>query len=157
MVEGTDWKRTFRATTLICSAVIAGIFLYAVILEILKSRLAFFTGLARPGQARTLLFIFYGLAVASIVVTRALNRSLMKKKPAESPQTTIQRLSRAAVVTAVAAEIPALLGFVLFLLTGSSKNFYYLLFVSLILEFIFFPRLGTWQEILGEQVPAESG
>jgi F0F1-type ATP synthase membrane subunit c/vacuolar-type H+-ATPase subunit K len=152
----TDLKKSFQTTVLVCSAVFVSLFIYAVIVEILKSRLGFFSGLAPVSETRTLLFVFYGLAIAAVILIRFVNLSLTKKKAADSPQMTLQQLSRAAVITAVVAEIPALLGFVLFLLTGSSKNFYYLLFASLILEFIFFPRLRTWKEILEHQFPGES-
>ncbi len=155
MVDVADWKKVFRTTTLVCGAIIAGIFLYALIVELVKSRMGFFSGLSRPSHARLLVFIFYGLAIVAILLTRILNRSLMKGISGDRPEERTLRLSRAAVITAVVAEIPALLGFVLFLLTGSSRNFYYLLFVSLVLEFIFFPRRRAWQEILEERFPAE--
>jgi uncharacterized membrane protein len=151
-----DLKKSFQTTVLVCGSVFVSLIIYAAIVEILKSRLGFFAGLTRPSETKTLFFVFYGLAIAAVILIRFLNRSLTKEKAARTPQMTLQQLSRAAVITAVLAEIPALLGFVLFLLTGSSRNFYYLLFVSLILEFIFFPRLRTWKEILGEQFPGES-
>jgi hypothetical protein len=47
------------------------------------------------------------------------------------------------------AEI-AVLGFVLFLLTGLSRDFYPLLFVSLFLAFMYFPRLRVWQDLAGQ-------
>ncbi|MDH7511650.1 MAG: hypothetical protein QHH14_01740 [Clostridiales bacterium] len=157
MVEVTDWRKAFRTTTLVCAAIIASLFLYALIVEILRSRLGFFSGLARPSQARPLLFIFYGLAIVAVLLTRILNRSLMKGMESDPLEERILRLSRASVITAVLAELPALVGFVLFLLIGSSRDFYLLWFGSLVLEFIFFPRLRTWQQILGEQLPGESG
>jgi len=152
----TDLKKSFQTTVLVCGAVFISLFIYAAIVEILKSQFGFFAGLVRASETRALFFMFYGLAITAVILIRFLNRSLTKKKAADTPQMTIQRLSRAAVITAVVAEIPALLGFVLSHLTGSRQNFYYLLFVSLILEFIFFPRLKTWKDVLGEHFPGES-
>jgi len=144
----TDWKRVFRTTTFICAAIVASLFVYAAIVEIQKSRLGFFAGLAPPSQAHTLMFVFYGLAIVSVVLARASNRSILKGRETDPPRERILRLSRASVITAVLAEIPALLGLVLFLLTGSSRDFYFLWFGSLAMEFIFFPRSKTWQDLL---------
>jgi len=143
-----EWRKVFRMTTLVCSAIVASIFLYALAVEILKSRLGFFAGLARLSPVRPLLFLFYGLAIAAILATRIVNRQLLRGGHRDLFEEKVSRLSRASIITAVLAELPALLGFVFFLLTGSSRDFYFLWFGSLALEFIFFPRSGAWESWL---------
>jgi hypothetical protein len=48
----------------------------------------------------------------------------------------------------VLAEVPAILGLVMFLIGGSAADFYKLLFASLVLAFIHFPRRSAWEESL---------
>jgi hypothetical protein len=43
------------------------------------------------------------------------------------------------------AEVPAVLGLTLFLLGGYNRDFYYLLLVSLVLAFMYFPRASVWE------------
>ncbi len=148
MDQAPDWKKVFRTTTLVCVAIIGSLFIYAVIVEILKSRLIVFPGLYRIPLDRSLLYAFYGLAILAVVLTRFVNRTLTKGRENERFEERVLRLSRASIVTAVLAEVPALLGFVLFLLSGSSRHFYWLWFCSLVLEFIFFPRLKAWESWL---------
>ncbi|MFW6137276.1 MAG: hypothetical protein ACOC5U_04280, partial [Candidatus Aminicenantaceae bacterium] len=47
--------------------------------------------------------------------------------------------------TAALCEIPALLGLMFFLLTGTSRDFYFLLILSVILFFMYFPKKIQWQ------------
>jgi hypothetical protein len=51
-------------------------------------------------------------------------------------------------VLLVLGEIPAILGLGLFLALGNAVDFYILLFASLALTFIDFPRRAAWEEWL---------
>lgn len=152
MAEIAEWKKVFRTTRLVCAAIIASLFIYALIVEILRSQLVFFAGLARLRRTQPLLFAFYGLGIVAVLVTRLVNRRMMKTNESEPLAERLIQLSRGSIVVAVLAELPALFGFVFFLLTGSSRDFYLLWFASLILEFIFFPRSGTWQSLLDSPI-----
>lgn len=148
-----DLKKAFRMTVLVSGAIIATLFIYAVIVEIIKSELKPFKGLILTSDIHILRYLFYGLAVLVVVLIRILGRTLLKGNRGDVPQIFIQKLSRAAIIISVLAEIPALLGFVLFLLTGASRDFYYLLFISLFLEFMYFPRIKTWEEMIKNTFP----
>jgi len=56
------------------------------------------------------------------------------------------RLITSAVVTAALAEVPAILGLALFMLSGLRGDFYALLALSLALQAVYFPRLDGWRE-----------
>jgi hypothetical protein len=56
---------------------------------------------------------------------------------------------QASVLTSALAEVPALFGLVLFLMSGLNVDFYVLTFVSLVLMFMFFPRYAGWVEWIG--------
>lgn len=48
----------------------------------------------------------------------------------------------------VLSEAPGILGLILFLLGGLNIDFYLLLFASLLLVFMYFPRRSGWEEWL---------
>jgi hypothetical protein len=80
---------------------------------------------------------------------------MLKTFPEESAHQLIARLGRATVMTAALGELPALFGFFLFFLTGFSRDFFILMFVSLFLEFMYFPRLKVWQDAVRERFPQQ--
>jgi len=51
-------------------------------------------------------------------------------------------------VTMILGEIPGILGLGLFLLSGYNIDFYVLVFASLLLVFMYFPRRTAWDEWL---------
>jgi hypothetical protein len=148
-----DLKRTFHMTVLANAAVIASLFILTAVVEIIKSRLKSFQGLFQIPNSQVVRYIFYGLAVLIVISIRVLSRTLVRSHHGDSSGVFIQRLSRAAIFTSSLAEIPALLGFVLFLLIGASRDFYYLLFFSLVLEFMYFPRIKAWEEMIRKTYP----
>jgi len=154
MEPDPDLKRVFRTTIIINGALVASLFLDAFIVELIKFQLKPFPGLLVSGlRHQTLRYLFFGAAVGAVVLVRLAGRALPKMTPGEGLHHIIPRLSRTAVITSALGELPALLGFVLFLLTGFSRDFYVLLFVSLFLEFMYFPRLRAWQDLIRERFP----
>lgn len=49
------------------------------------------------------------------------------------------------------AELVALFGVILFLLTGKPIDFYVFFAVSLLYFWVYFPKCSTWEAILGEE------
>ncbi len=143
-----ELKKPFRVSVLISGAAAATLFIYAVIVEIIKSFLSPYDGLVHASHLQGQRYLLYGTAILVVILIRVLGRTLTKKKSGEILPVFIQKLSRAAIIISVLAESPALLGFVFFLLTGGSRDFYYLLFVSLFLEFMYFPRIRVWEEMI---------
>jgi len=155
MEPTSDLKRVFRTTVIINGALVACLFLYALIVELVRSQLRPFTGLVSGLYFQTLRYPFFGAAVGAVVFVRLVSRTLHKVTPSEDIHHMIPRLSRTAVISSALGELPAVLGFILFLLTGFSRDFYCLLFVSLFLEFMYFPRLQVWQELARERFPQQ--
>lgn len=151
MEPDSSLQRVFRTTVLISGAMVASLFLYALLVELIRTQLKPFPGVLGAGLGHpTLRYAFYAAAVGAVVLVRLAARSALKVRPGEDQRGLVSRLSRASVVTSALAEIPAVLGLVLFLLTGLSRDFYPLLFVSLFLEFMYFPRLRVWQDLAGQ-------
>jgi hypothetical protein len=140
---------------MINSALIAGLFLYALVVELIKSQFKPFAGFLPEVHFQSLRYIFYGAAIAAVVLARISARVMTRAAPEEDIHRFGQRLSRGTIVTATLAELPAGFGFVLFLLAGFSRDFIFLLFVSLFLEFMYFPRYRVWQDLAREKFPKE--
>ncbi|MDH4272073.1 MAG: hypothetical protein OEW18_08865 [Candidatus Aminicenantes bacterium] len=148
-------RRIFRTTSIVNGALIAGLFLDALIVELVRSQFKPFGGFVSGLNWPFLRYVFYGAAVGAVVLTRITAKTLTRADPREDVQYFGHRLSRASIATATVAELPALLGFVLFLLAGSLRDFYFLFFVSLFLEFMYFPRFKAWQDLIREKFPKE--
>ena len=149
-------KAAFRTTVIISATLVASLLVYAVMVEVIKAQMNPFPGFLVPGRgAQNLRYLCYAVSIAAVVLMRLAGKSGLKTVPGEDVRQLIYRLSRATVLTFSLGELPAVFGFVLFLLTGSSKDFYILLFVSLCLQFIYFPRFKVWQTFVRERFPGQ--
>lgn len=149
-----DLKKVFRTTIFVNGAVVASLFLYALMVELIRSQLNPFPGLIVSGvRHQTLRYLFFGAAAGAVILVRLAGRSTQKATPGGDLHHLISRLSRTSVITAALGELPAVLGFVLFLMTGFSRDFYLLLCGSLFLEFMYFPRFRVWQDFVRERFP----
>jgi hypothetical protein len=83
-----------------------------------------------------------------VILIRVLRHILLKRSAGDDRKTALHRLERATLVTLVLAEVPGLLGLVLFLIGGLNIDFYFLLFASLLLVFMYFPRRPGWEDWL---------
>jgi hypothetical protein len=77
-------------------------------------------------------------------------RALLARSRGEGAAAQARRLIMTSVVTTAFAEVPAILGLVLFMLWGLSGDFYALFALSLALQAIYFPRLDGWREWAAE-------
>jgi len=143
-----DIRRAHRAVLAVAITILSSLLIFLALGEVIRARFRPFVGFLAGGDAQTLRYIAYGAAVVVVVLIRFLRQALLRRSPEDSRLTLLHRLSRASLVTLVLGEVPALLGLVLFLLRGLNRDFYALLFVSLILIFMYFPRLATWNEWL---------
>jgi len=155
MENRPEWRLVFRTAVFVHVAIVAAVLMYAVILEVLKVTLRPMPRLAAGTNVQVLRYVFYGLAVGAVIAVRLVNRGMLRDRPGEPFREFLHRLSRTAILTSILCEAPAMLGLVLVFLTGAIRDFYYLLFVSLFLAFMYFPRSRTWTEILRERFPQE--
>ena len=125
-----------KSVTLIAAAIIASLVIYLGLVEILRA-------VYKPFR-----YVVFGTAAAVIVLIRVLRPLLLRRRPGEDTPAALHRLQRAAIVTMVLGEIPGVLGLGLFLLSGYNIDFYVLLFASLLLVFMYFPRRAAWEEWL---------
>ena len=138
-------RRAHKAAVRLAGAMIAGLPFYLAAVEILRAARRPFAGFVSIGDCPVLRYVFYAAAVAVVIVLRLVNAALLRSGRMADGRAAIGRLSRANAVTMVLAEIPALIGFGLFLVGGFNRDFYVLFFVSAVLMFMYFPRLRTWE------------
>ena len=148
--EVESLKKAYRTSAITCAGMIASLFIYAIVAEVIKTQHRPFAGFASFPEIQILRYIFYGLALFQIGVMRVLQGSLLKKASTDDLQALTGRLSTFANVTYALCETPAIYGLVLFLLAGLYKDFYVLLAYSLGLLLFHFPRYGRWEEWIGE-------
>jgi len=151
MEHSRELKKAFGSARLTGAAFVACLFFYLVLIELVKSRYRPFAGFARLTDVQTLRIVLFAAAVALVVLNRVLNGRLLKKGAGPDPATTVRTLYRAAIISLTLAEMPAIIGLVLFFLSGLYKDFYVMLFVSLVLIFMYFPRLKNWEAYLADQ------
>ncbi len=145
-----DLRRTHRVAVIVAAGILVELVLLLVAEEILRARLAPFRGFASLGDIQVVRYAAYGLSILQVLLIRGLRARILAKPAGTPPEIRLQRLRQASIVTTVLAEIPALLGFMLFALAGLFFDFYVLLFVSLVLVFMHFPRRASWDEWLRE-------
>jgi hypothetical protein len=137
-----------KSATLIATAIIASLLIYLGLVEVLRAVYRPFRGFATIANIQQLRYVVFGAAAAVIVLIRLLRPQLLRKAPGEDAKTALHRLQRAAIMTLVLGEIPGILGLGLFLLSGYNIDFYVLVFASLLLIFMYFPRRTAWEEWL---------
>ncbi len=142
MPERLDLKQHYRITVVVAAAMITALVAYAGIVTMMQFQS--FTGFnpeklggLREGFLLVILFVLVGIRLS--------RKALLKKTPSDNPETLVNRLRSATIVTFALCEIPAILGLVMFLLGGSTKDFYSLALVSLAFMVLYFPRYRHWE------------
>ncbi|MCL6621389.1 MAG: hypothetical protein K6T55_04735 [Syntrophobacterales bacterium] len=145
----TPLKARYLVANFIGLAMIASVFLYAGVVEILKRVWDPFTGFGdlSPQFAESLRHVLLGVAGVIYFVILFGQRRLVARNRELLPHATF--------LAYVLAELVALFGLMLFLLTGKSLDFYVFFAVSLLYFWVYFPKYSTWEAILGEG-PEES-
>lgn len=143
MISDDSLAGKFQVQQILASALAASLLVYAVVVEVLRRQaLAFWsTPLTFLDSLR---FIFVFLAFAVYFVIRFGQQKILVKKPTDSREVLLAKLSRASLLSLILAELPAMLGFVLFLLSGNPRDFYLLMVISLLLFYVAFPRYRIW-------------
>jgi hypothetical protein len=143
MDDSEDLPRTYRSTAVVCGALMASVVLYSVVVEVLRTRLPP-GGVGAGLEVQFLRLLFF--LVASV---QGLAIPFVRRTVEAGPQARggiVARLRTGALVAAALGEAPAVLGLVLFVLTGRRADFYLLAGWSLLLQLFHFPRRERWAE-----------
>ena len=140
----------FRNAAIICGAMAASTALYALVVVVIGVSQVPFEGFGGPAQPSTLRVALWTAAMVEAGTIGLVRRALLARSRGEGAAAQAGRLITTSVVTAALAEVPAILGLVLFMLWGLSGDFYALFALSLVLLAVYFPRLDGWREWAAE-------
>jgi hypothetical protein len=145
----TTLKARYLAVNFIGLAMIAAVFVYAGVVEVIKWQWAPFAGFAKldPRTVGLLKYAFLALAAAQFGIIKVVQKIM----PAKS----VDNLPQAAIITFALCESVAVLGLVLFLLAGNAMDFYILMTISLGFFYLFFPKYDQWEQRGNAGVPLE--
>lgn len=138
--------KTFKVTSLIAFSILATLAVYVIVVEVLRRRLRVFSGYTDLENPFITRFLLYAVAASTVIIIRILRGILLKKGRDDNPKKLLAKLFRTSLITLFLCEVPALIGLVLFFIGGFIKDFYILLFVSVFLIFMFFPRRNQWED-----------
>ncbi len=147
MDAASELRQAHRTAALITGGLITGLVMYAVVASVFRMSHASSEG-APSIPAPQMSLVRYGAWIASAIVVVSLpgvKRLLLTRRPDETRQRAIARLTLATVTAAAFAEFPALAGFVLVILGGLFLDFYLLGSVSLALLLANAPRYEAWE------------
>jgi len=148
--DSVGLETAYRIAAIICGAMAASTVLYALVVAVISVFQAPFEGFAPGAQPSILRTALWTLAIVEAGLIGLVRRALLARSRAEGAAAQARRLITTAVVTAALAEVPAILGLVLFMLSGLRGDFYALLALSLALQAVYFPRLDGWREWVAE-------
>jgi hypothetical protein len=142
-----DLKKAYESSVSMSWAMIAALVLCPLIVEIVRMSNAAFAGFA-PYAANQIRDPVYGLAIILPLCIRTIRKLILKRGQASDWKALASRLRAATAVTILIAEMPAMLGLLLFLLAGFYREFYIALAYSLLVVLAYFPRFNRWEKSL---------
>ncbi len=146
MTDSVGFEAGYRNAAIICGAMAASTLLYALVVAAISLSQAPFEGFGGPAQPSILRVVLWTAALAEAGLMGLVRRALLARSRGADAAAQARRLITTSVVTAAFAEVPAILGLVLFMLWGLTGDFYALCALSLALQAIYFPRLDGWRE-----------
>lgn len=148
-----DLKKAYRTTMLIGLWLIGSVFVYAIIVEFVKT-IGHAIGAVSPAPSAAILrYVLFGVAAVIFFLIRVINNHFLagdvrttRTETASRYSPDIQRLMTAAVITYAFCESIAVLGLILYFLGGSPTDFYVFMLISLFLFSVYFPKYRRWEE-----------
>ncbi len=138
--------QAYRTTVILAVAMIASVFLYAGVVELLPRLAPSGPPSGDAGTVGLLRQVFRGVALVNFLALAWLGGRA--RRPIGEPPVRLAKLRSLTTVSLALAEAIALYGLVLFFMSRDPSDFYYLLLVSLLSFIAVFPRYDRWKEAL---------
>ena len=142
-------ETAYRNAAITCGAMLASTLLYPVAAAIVSLSLAPFEGFVGPVMPISLRIALWAGAAVVAGLIGVVRRALLGS-PAGNAAGQARRLVSTSITIAALAEVPAILGLVLFMLSGLRGDFSVLFVLSLVLQAVYFPRLDGWRQWASE-------
>jgi hypothetical protein len=146
MEYSEDLKRAHKTATILYIAFMLSLAVYLIAFEVLKARIPDFQGMVEKFDFPWLGYAFYALGLLQIFLIRFIRETATKSITTIEVPVLIQHLQRLSMISGALCEVPVILGWVLFFLSGSVRDFYILLLISFVLFVLYFPRFSNWEE-----------
>lgn len=147
-----DTRKRFNLSRLIYVFVVASVFVYAFVVEMMRGNPDF---AGRPGPAPgidTLRYVLFAFSAAMFFIIRFM-RKYLASKIAKDAGDAAAKLTSIDIVTAALCESVAIYGLVLFFVGRRPDDFYALMALSLLYFAIHFPKYSQWEEWAGKARP----
>jgi hypothetical protein len=146
-----DLAKAYRESRIISWAMIAGLGIYAGVVEFFLLQNASFSGFA-PEKVRDFKDYFILGGLLAFILIRTARNALLRIDPDQTLDMRLGKLKTANVVAYAIGEIPAVLGLVLFMFTGNRQDFYALAAFSVLAMVLYYPKLNHWEAWLQRRV-----
>jgi F0F1-type ATP synthase membrane subunit c/vacuolar-type H+-ATPase subunit K len=151
-----ELKKTYRMAVFIGVAMILSVLIYAALVELLKANLKPFKGFSPTSNMEILKYLFFVVAIAEFFVIRFIRSQVPTVKGPLSSRTS--KLLSVTIITYAICESNAIFGLILFLIGGSSFDFYIFMVISIFFYAVYFPRYSRWEEGMQNSIfPDEEG
>lgn len=138
-----------RRARAIVGALITSLFGYAIVVEIIGAEPA----IMADAVSNVVRYVLYAVAIAMVFAANVTLALMLRGFRPAGDGELVARLTVAHVVAAALAEVPAILGLVLFAIGRQRVDFYFLALISLYLLLRNFPRRGRWERLAARYAP----
>jgi len=142
-MTGADVKTAYIRAAAATGGLIIMVLGYAAVGMMLK-RLNI-TAPFEPPAAYVAKYAVYLISASAFAAFKILKKKFPKQA---TPEETLKNMVRHSIMRSAISEMPAILGLMLFMLTGFYTDLVLLLAFSLALEIFYFPRLSAWKDTL---------
>ena len=149
----TELKRGYRLARFIGTAMVFGVLVYALVVEIMRNNSAFSREPLLPDAAESIKYLFLGLALIQFFLIRMIRGRFLSRESAQttnhqtgSVSTRLTGLLIMSIITYALCESIAIYGLVLFFVTKRPFDFYLFMGISLLYFAAYFPRYTQWEE-----------
>lgn len=158
-----ELKKAYKIAKIIGVAMLISVFVYGGVTEVIKAVMFKNTGVPFEGFVPgapflvKLKFILFLLAIAQFVMIRFIRKAPLKVKETEGAgkkpdiSALAGKLISSALITYAFADSIVIYGLVIFLIGGSSADFFPFFILSLGTFLIYFPRFSQWEQVAKEQ------
>ena len=144
----------YRLATVIGYGMIGSLLVLAAVVETLKAIPYESPGFFSSSTLDLLRYLFFGIAVIEFFLIRFIRKMILSRgngtrllsREGDLVSGKAQKLFSATVVSFAFCESVAIYGLVLFILGGSSLDFYLFIFLSLGFFWFYFPRYPQWEK-----------
>ena len=181
-----ELKRAYQQVRIISIALIVGLFVYVIVVEVIRKKMAPFEGFSPFSSDYFLRYVLFACAISMFLAIKVIRKrmlsdetrrlsstsSLQPPSPSKAPKSyslfapkpssassslssshrislfspPVQRLVSFTIISLALSEAVAIYGLVIFLINGSSLDFYLFLALSFVFIIVHFPRYSQWED-----------